>query len=65
MADESVWVIAVDYGYDGLTEPSHAFKTKDEAEIFLRALRRLAAAPTVRLMEVPFWDAKDIEAPHG
>jgi hypothetical protein len=65
MFTESVWVIAPDYGYDGLGEPSNAFRTKSEAEAFLAAVVRMPGAPLVRLMEVPFWDTavQDFQAP--
>jgi hypothetical protein len=65
MFTESVWVIAPDFGYDGLGEPSNAFRTKAEADAFLAAVDRISGAPRVRLMEVPFWDAapaKDISS---
>jgi hypothetical protein len=34
---ETVWVVYLDYGYEGCTEPQGVFSTKDKAEAFTKA----------------------------
>lgn len=34
MNRETVWVVYLDYGYEGFTEPQGVFSTKEKAEAF-------------------------------
>lgn len=49
-----VWVLAHDYGYEGLAEAFLAFETRAEAERMQKMLSDEGYA-TVRLSEVPIW----------
>ncbi len=51
----SIWVIAEDYGTEGLREPFMAFLDKPEAEQCMELLGKPLAGTSARLIEVPVW----------
>jgi hypothetical protein len=57
MADESavIWVLAVDYGSEGLCEPFMAFRSKESAQAAKELIERNPSATTMKLCEVPIW----------
>jgi len=52
---KSIWVIAEDYGPEGLREPFMAFLNEDEARQCIHLLGKPFAGTSARLIEVPLW----------
>ena len=52
---ERVWVIGIDYGYEGKEVPDMAFLTKDAAEQAAKLVQGKNHVQTCYVAEVPVW----------